>query len=1405
MISWSVCNIKKILFSMLILSGLTVSLFPQDKISGVINDYRHVTAIGPGANNVTLSNTDSIAPGDTVLLIQMQGVGIDITQDFYGIAVQSKFGEPGEHEFLLVQSVVDTIVTFTRNINTPFDVKGIVQLIRVPYYNSATVTGTLTAKSWDNTEKTGGVLAMIVGRKLKLDGEIDVSGKGFRGGSDTLGIGECVMTNQPVYNRDSYDETWLNAGYKGEGLAIHDELGTLLAPLHVKGQGINFTGGGGGNGKYSGGGGGSNRGKGGDGTNEKDFGPGACTSPYTGAYGGTTVKATVIKDGIFIGGGGGSSTHASGSTGSSGGNGGGLVIIIADTISGNRKTIKADGATAGNAISDAGAGGGGAGGSVILSLQSYSSVSDDSLKVSVKGGNGGTNPDNFGNGGGGGGGLLWVSTPSIPGKVITRINYGIPAPATATEGDGEIKYSFSPKLNGFLFNLISSEVTGNNVDSICSNVAFGIIKGTKPVGGTLPYNILWESSIISESAGFAAAPGTNNLQDYSPPGLLTQTTWFRRVVSDNGAPVITDISIPVKIIVQQAITGNLVGKDTTICYNQNPLSLVPLNSGPANGSAFNYYKYKWIQNLTNTGWSTSPVAAGTATNNSYDPPALTDTTYYQRVVTSGRCVDHSTTVTITVLPLITGNITARPDSVICEGSLFNTLGASAPGEGDLINYWYQWQDSITTGSWVPAPNTNVGSAYTADTSKFSTVENRYFRRIVFSGPDSVCRNNSSPIKLTRYHKIKTNSISADQTICSGSAPLALSGSTPIQGSGVYTYTWQDSSKVSSWMTKGTTDFSFSPAALTDTTWYRRIINSSKCTNVSSSVRINVHKPILNNYITLLAGGLTDTTICNGAVPHLLKGTVPTGGTNIPGDYAYLWFVSTDNTGAGTGVSYQPPALVAGTYYYKRQVSSGACLLPKESSATITVTVLPSITNNVISGKTTVCYNTVPALLTGLLLSGGNGTYSYFWEQSTDGVTWASAAGTNNSSSDYQPPALTIPMKYRRTVKSGATDCCIDTSGVFNLGIAPLPTGTINSIADTTICEGSKVRLNISLSGASKWKVIYLENSAQITVNNISGTDTTLLISPVTGTALSTFNYSLFSVEDKNGCLATLLTGARKADVYKVPVANAGPDTDTCGPKFNLKATPSYGTGIWYYPTAVVASTANNPSVTITIDSTFAGANVSHKFYWEEINWQCKSKDSVVIRFDKRVTKVSAGPADTTIYSFDNIFHLGADPVSNSWETGGWSVINGTGNFDDSSKINAVVSDLSKGLNTFLWTVRNGVCKLQDKIDINVTGLEIPQGFSPNNDQINDIFIIKGLDLSNQDAELKIVNGAGAEVFSTSNLNCPDCWKDWDGKNSRGLDLPEGTYYYLLKITSDPKNGGNGQVFKKSGFIVLKRY
>ncbi|MCX6301200.1 MAG: gliding motility-associated C-terminal domain-containing protein [Bacteroidia bacterium] len=901
------------------------------------------------------------------------------------------------------------------------------------------------------------------------------------------------------------------------------------------------------------------------------------------------------------------------------------------------------------------------------------------------------------------------------------------------------------------------------------------------------------------------------LKDYTPTATEADTFWIRRVVTDNGAIplVIIDTSKWVKIFVQPAITGNLVGKDATICYNQDPLSLIPLNTGPSKGNG--KYKYQWIQNNNDADWSSPSVATGTSDFTSYDPAALTATTYYKRVVTSGRCIDKSATVTITVLPSITANVTARPDSVICEGQLFNSLGASTPAGGSG-SYVYLWQDRTASGTWTSSPNVNTGTTYTPDTSKFAIVEQRYYRRVVFSGPDSVCRSNSSPILMTRYHFIENNTISKDTTICSGSVPPAFTGSIPQKGSGFYTYMWQDSSKAASWTTKGTVISPHAPPALSDTTWYRRIVNSSKCADTSKTLFINVHKPITNNVASLISAAGTDTTICSGAIPDKIKGSVPKGGTDIPGDYAYQWSYSTDNATftdiatSATGTDYQPVALTVSTWFRRRAIS-GKCF---SESNTIKVTVLPVITNNVISSDQTICYGTTPAQLAGTSLTGGaGGTPTWKWEQSTDGTTWLPATGTSNGQ-NYSPPSLTDPMKYRRIILSGQYDCCIDTSDILHIGIHPLPTGEIKSVADTTICGGSNVLLKIKLTGASKWKVIYKQNSTEKTVNNIASADTALKDIPVPTSGMSAFNYSLVSVTDKYNCIATSLTGTRKADVYKIPVAEAGPDDEICGPEYTLAAVPSDGTGKWIFPSRVLESAVNDPASKIKIDSSFndnKDAFIKLKFYWEETNWQCVNKDSVTITFHNRIDNISAG-CDTSLYSFDYAMQLNACALE-LYESGEWSVISGTGDFNPVDESSTDVTNLSKGLNTYKWTVTNGKCQSEAVINVDVFDLMIPEGFSPNNDpeNYNNTFEITGLDLRKkpdstpyQIAELTIVNSAGTQVFTTTNRDDSE-WKHWDGKNSKGIDMPEGTYYYMLKIIST----GTDLVYKKSGFIILKRY
>jgi hypothetical protein len=1215
---------------LLILSFSSIDLKSQEIISGVINKYAKVNSISPGFIIVPLSQVTQFSANDYVLLIQMQGVGIQTIQGSYGVNVQSLIGTPGAYEFLQILSVNNGTgqITFTRNIfiNT-YNVAGNVQLVQVPFYDSPTVSANLISQPWNSTTGTGGVLALLAGKQLTLNADIDVTGQGFAGALGVPGIGECVYTNVPVNSLDSYNSSWNNAGLKGEGVAIHDFTATLLYPTHAKGQGRNFSGGGGGNGWFAGGGGGSNRGKGGDGGLEK-FVFGLCgNDPHEGGYGGMNILGSIIQDGIFPGGGGGASTQLSGSTASAGGNGGGIVIIVTDSIDGNNHFIRSNGVTALSALSDAGAGGGGAGGSIALSFQGFNSQ----LQIATTGGNGGTNTGGFGEGGGGGGGLIWLSTSSMPASVSNAsVANGTPAPTIAAEGTGEIKYNFFPKLNGFLFNSIRSKVTGNQVDSVCSNVLYGQIIGSQPVGGTPPFTFQWQSSTTSATAGFSAAPGTNNQQNYTPSALLTQTTWFRRVITDSSTPsVITDISLPVRIIVHPFIKNNVIGNPDTLCYGQNASSLHPiLTLQDGNGK----YSYIWELSTDNTVFTNASVSTA-----SYLPPAgLIQTTWYRRTVNSGSCVNVSAGVRINVLDTVRNNSILTLPQEICQGMNFvNLTGSATPTlSGGDDTYRYIWESSANGITWVTATGTINGVNYDPVESASYFPGQEYFRRVVFSGSNDVCKNISHPVLLNAYPVITNNLIiTADQTICSGSSPAQITGTTPLDGKGAgsYTFTWQDSTKNHSWTDIsgyiGITDQNFVPPVLTDTTRYRRIVYSSACSNIGKSVTVRVHKPISNNAISLLAGGLADTTLCSGAIPHRITGAIATGGTNIPGSYTYQWSLSPDNSSwtdisASTAIQYQPPLLTATTWFRRRAVS-GQC---SSESGTVKITALPVITNNAISGNQTVCKSDTPQLLaqaSGPVLTGGSGTYSYLWEESQDGIVWNAATGTNNQSNGtYQPPVMTKTMKYRRNVKSGAGDCCTSASNVIELILDTLPVGS----------------------------TIY------------------------------------------------------------------------------------------------------------------------------------------------------AGP-DTAIFSFDFIIQLSADPPITGG-TGKWTIIDGTGSFENDTDNNTKVTGLSKGLNTYLWTVTRGACKMEDEVEVSIFDMVIPEGFSPNNDPdgFNNTFRINGLDLPNQAAELTIINGAGTEVYRTSNFNGNE-WSDWNGRNLKGIDLPEGTYYYLLKLTSK----GNGQIFKKSGFIVLKRY
>lgn len=1376
---------------LLLLSGFflffSLSGQAQVSISGVINSYAKVTSVD-GTDRVTVDDPSLFAIGDTVLIIQMKGVEIEVVNDKITFGSRSESYSAGYYEFIIISGITGNQVTFQADMIHTYDAAGEVQLVRARGFDNATVTGTLTCDPWDPVSGTGGVVAMIVGNTLALEADIDVSGKGFLGGLPVeRSSGTCYGLETAFFNDASTE-----GGYKGEGSATYEPVKILLGTNYVKGMGAYFNGGGGGNGKYSGGGGGGNGGTGGNGGLE-EF---SCGFNDIGGRGGKSIPDWVdyvsLRK-IFLGGGGGAGTQLTAGEGTDGGNGGGIVIIVADTLAGNGNSIIANGeSVAGVATGNAGAGGGGAGGTILLEVGGYKG---SNLNLEARGGNGGAvsgSPTCTGPGGGGGGGIIWHSGGVFPAEVTTSVLPGVAVPGScatmlASPGNpGEIASNLVVPLTGFLFNSIYSSRTGMLLDTICEEEVPPLMLGTQPKGGTLPYTFVWESS-EDKSTWSIVTGGT--FQNYTPANPLIDTTYYRRRVLDNSVPQIIDESKILTIIVQPKIENYDITTDDTICYNQVPPLITSDALGPpTGGDGTGIFTYYWEDSVSGGSWNPIPGAEA----ETFLPPQLTETTYYRRTVQSGiGCPKTSNVSTVTVLPLITNNDIITADQVICEGFEFAPLDAEGypvlnGGNTAAGDYRFLWEESTDGSTWSSAYGSNTTEDYSPDTtsSTFPSTTAVQFRRIVLSGPADVCKDTSNVALMTQWPKITNNVVPYDLEYCENDDPDPIVGTVPAGGNGIdYLFKWE--TYTGSWSEiSGETNKDYDPGVLADSLIYRRIVTSDVCRDTSLVDTIPVNPALQNFTIQTLSGGV-DTTICFGAIPNRLI-PEPTPITGGDGTYVYVWEKSEDGgtnwgSAGATSENFDPPALNV-TTIYRRNVISNVCL---EVSNEITVNVLPAIAGNTLTSSTSVCYN-LPIIITGSDPTGGAGSYTYLWEESPDDATWSAAAGANDQR-DYTSPPLTTATYYRRTVYSGPSDCCQHTTASQLITIDPLPTATLTDI-DVAICDGDNQDLTFNLTGTGDWTLTYDDGSAQNTITLTSNIDTYTVTPSATG-EFTDYSYTLVSLVDGNGCEAVGgLTGNAKIHVDGIPTPNAGEDTDVCGLTYILQASTDYGSGSWTFPAAVVDAADNtNPNKEVTVD-TYG----THNFTWTVVNGVCPPEvDDVDITFFESPSPADAGQ-DTILVPLTTEINLyGNTPVIG---TGEWTnnPVDAQAIIVDPSNPATLVTNLANGENRFVWTISNGPCPVEtDEVIVDLFAFKIPNGFSPNGDGINDFFVISGvLDYPN---ELIILSRQGTEIFRAMNYQ-----NDWDGKYSSGDDVPDDTYYYILYYTKD------GTRYQYSGWLLIKR-
>lgn len=360
-------------------------------------------------------------------------------------------------------------------------------------------------------------------------------------------------------------------------------------------------------------------------------------------------------------------------------------------------------------------------------------------------------------------------------------------------------------------------------------------------------------------------------------------------------------------------------------------------------------------------------------------------------------------------------------------------------------------------------------------------------------------------------------------------------------------------------------------------------------------------------------------------------------------------------------------------------------------------------------------------------------------------------GPNGFTSTLKDPTIpyaspSMAGNYRITVTNAI---CTDTDTI-NVIVNPVPvTPTITASGPVTFCSGNSVTLTSSKGSFYIWSTDAQSESINV---NVSGS---------------------YSVKVKNayGC-ESASSAAAVVTVNTLPV--------------------------------VPSITASGPTAFCAGDSVILTSSAEKGYLWstgattKKINVKTAGSYTVLVTNSSGCRSVAS--AATNVFVNENpVGNAGQDQelkfISetemraelSSSETGEWSVLSGTGLFDDIHSPLSRVTDLSFGENIFLWKVRKGNCEDTAIVKIIVYDPFIPSVITPNGDGKNDYFVIGEII---DKVEIIIFNRWGNEEYSNSNY-----MNDWDGRNNKGRELPNDTYFYVLKF---------GNIKIKKGSVLIKR-
>lgn len=348
-------------------------------------------------------------------------------------------------------------------------------------------------------------------------------------------------------------------------------------------------------------------------------------------------------------------------------------------------------------------------------------------------------------------------------------------------------------------------------------------------------------------------------------------------------------------------------------------------------------------------------------------------------------------------------------------------------------------------------------------------------------------------------------------------------------------------------------------------------------------------------------------------------------------------------------------------------------------------------------------------------------------------------------------------------------------GFFLAYTTPCPTSTSKDTS-ITICRGLSQQLNAS-AGFTNYNWYPLAGLNDSTIAN-----------PIASPLQST-NYIAY-VKDAAGCMHTehtqiIVHGAPKPDT--ITTTNA-----VCGTKLGtLTITPNYHNYAYTYNIGNGATTVTNitnilPGTYTLTTTDYAGCTYQNIFSISEVN-------PVTANFS--IQTATSNYIAPLYVSFSNNT-TGATNYTWYFPTTIATTYNTNYTFNDAGTYTVTLiayNNLQQCADTATQTI---IVLPQD-----TAGIFIPNVFSPNNDNINDLFEVK---TKNASIELfEIYDRWGVIVFKSEIKNLTSEIISWAGRTTSGMECNAGTYFYVIKIKLD-ENYSKVKTKEYKGFITLVR-